>query len=172
MFYFELYGTFYFQKKDTSIIEITILEHNERLTDSVIVENFNTHFTSFSPVQNVDWQFLESNVALCSSTLFLRPVSDLDVVDIINSLKASNACGFDGISNNLLKECKYALTNVLTVLINLSMEKGIFPEKLKMATVIPLFKKGDPNDYSNYRAYLPASPKYLKPILKISLYLS
>ena len=36
-------------------------------------------------------------------------------------------------------------------LVNLSFTIGEFPSLCKIATVIPLFKKGDPFDCSNYR---------------------
>ena len=40
----------------------------------------------------------------------------------------------------------------LDFLINLSFNTGIFPDIFKLAIVQPLYKKGDPNDYGNYRA--------------------
>jgi retron-type reverse transcriptase len=43
------------------------------------------------------------------------------------------------------------LVNVLTHIINLSLENGIFPTKLKLAKVIPLFKQGDRTNVNNYR---------------------
>ena len=39
----------------------------------------------------------------------------------------------------------------LTYIYNLSLETGIFPENLKIAKVIPVFKKGDDQLISNYR---------------------
>ena len=34
---------------------------------------------------------------------------------------------------------------------SLSLKKGIFPEKMKIAKVSPIFKKGDKSILSNYR---------------------
>ena len=34
---------------------------------------------------------------------------------------------------------------------NTSLQKGVFPEGMKLARVIPLFKNGDMNDFTNYR---------------------
>ena len=99
----------------------------------------------------IDKEFLQECVPLCSRTLFLSPVCEQDVIGFIDSLKNSNASGYDGMSNNFLKKCKFALCNVLCFLINLSSEYAIFPKNLKLATVIPLFKKGDKNLYDNYR---------------------
>ena len=40
---------------------------------------------------------------------------------------------------------------ILTDIINDSIKNGVFPDELKLAAVIPLFKKADPFDKSNYR---------------------
>ena len=37
-------------------------------------------------------------------------------------------------------------------LINLSLETGVFPDDLKLAKVIPIFKKGDLLQWNNYIA--------------------
>ena len=49
---------------------------------------------------------------------------------------------------------KSDLLKPLTTIINQSLHTGIFPCKLKIAKVIPLFKKGDPTLIENYRLYL------------------
>ena len=38
-----------------------------------------------------------------------------------------------------------------TIIPNQMLETGVFPEKLKVAKVIPLIKKGDPILLTNYR---------------------
>ena len=45
----------------------------------------------------------------------------------------------------------------------MSLESGIFPDKLKTARVDPLFKAGDPANISNYRpmSVLPRTSIYL-----------
>ena len=35
--------------------------------------------------------------------------------------------------------------------INLSLQKGILPDKLKIAKVIPVYKADDPSHFTNYR---------------------
>ena len=58
----------------------------------------------------------------------------------------------DGILSLLLfKQCLKHYIKPLTYLINSSFESGTFPEELKLAKVIPIFKSGDKQDISNYR---------------------
>ena len=35
-------------------------------------------------------------------------------------------------------------------IINISLEMGVFPEKLKLAKIIPIFKAGDSGLYKNF----------------------
>ena len=52
----------------------------------------------------------------------------------------------------MLKTSKKQFSVPLSYLINLDFETGIFPDILKTAKVIPIFKKGDQQDCNNYRA--------------------
>ena len=60
----------------------------------------------------------------------------------------------------------------LKYLFDMSLESGIFPNKLKIARVIPLFKVGNPANISNYRTIsaLPCSSKMLERIMYNRLY--
>ena len=51
----------------------------------------------------------------------------------------------------LIKAIKTEIIPALTCIFNQSLNTGIFPEKLKIAKVIPIHKKGSLNDISNYR---------------------
>ena len=59
--------------------------------------------------------------------------------------------GHDEISSKVLKYIKAEILSVLTHIINLSLEKGVFPHTLTIAKVLPLFKTGDVEDFYNYR---------------------
>ena len=60
----------------------------------------------------------------------------------------------------------------LKYLFDMSLESGIFPNKLKIARVIPLYKAGDPANISNYRpiSVLPCFSKMLERIMYNRLY--
>ena len=69
----------------------------------------------------------------------------------INDLSLKNSCGYDSISSKLLKCISEFLEEPLRLIINHSLCSGIFPDMLKIAKVIPLFKKGDQHLLDNYR---------------------
>ena len=75
---------------------------------------------------------------------FLKELQRLRIIKrtIIN-LPNKSSCGYDGLSTKLLKILEPALTKSLTLLINQVLTTGIFPDKLKIAKVIPVYKKGE-----------------------------
>jgi hypothetical protein len=64
----------------------------------------------------------------------------------------------------------------LTQIINCSLSNGIVPQKLKVAKVVPIFKKGDKDNLSNYRpiSVLPYFSKYLEKVMydRLSTYIN
>lgn len=84
-------------------------------------------------------------------SMFVYPVSKEDIVNVIKTLKTGTSPGIDNISSLLVKNIFINVVDVLQYLINLSFEKGIFPEKLKEAVVIPLFKSGSKHECDNFR---------------------
>ena len=68
----------------------------------------------------------------------------------MHSLSTKTSSGHDGISIKLLKFLSPGLIKPLTLIINQSLITGIFPEKLKLAKVIPLYKKDDKLMMGNY----------------------
>ena len=68
-----------------------------------------------------------------------------------------NSSGHDGISARFIKRMLDTITPSLTHIINQSLNTGIFPDRLKIAKVIPLFQKGDEHILDNYRPIIIAS---------------
>jgi hypothetical protein len=78
----------------------------------------------------------------------------LDVDAVYNALLKldPNKCnGPDGIPILVYIKCAEVLAPSLCMLFNLSLTSGIVPNDLKIANVIPVYKKGDKSDITNYR---------------------
>ena len=99
-------------------------------------------------------------------------VSENDVLKHLSSLRTKNSAGIDGISVKLLKRLSSALINPLTLIINQSLVTGIFPNKLKIAKVLLLFKKDDCAVMDNYRpiSLLTAISKLFEKVVFSQLY--
>ena len=83
----------------------------------------------------------------------------LKLVILFIICKNSYSMGEDNLSINLLKKCINFIIAPLTYIINYSLNEGIFPNILKIAKVIPIFKKGDNTLLENYRP-ISSYPRY------------
>ena len=85
---------------------------------------------------------------------------------------SSRSCGYDGLSMHLLKRIIHPLVTPITHICNLSLSTGIFPNSLKIAKIIPIYKKDDASQIKNYRpiSLLPVISKILEKIAYERLY--
>ena len=74
-----------------------------------------------------------------------------DVYLILKHINPSKAAGPDGIHGNVLKNCAASLALPLSILFNLSFSTGCIPMDWKLASVVPVYKKGDKGSVENYR---------------------
>ena len=68
--------------------------------------------------------------------------STREIEKMINSLRMKNSYGYDEISTKVLKISAPFISSPMCYICNKSMLSGIFPTRLKYATVKPLLKKG------------------------------
>ena len=103
--------------------------------------------------------------------LIIAHISVEEVVEIIAALPAK-ATGHASIPLNFLKIVADIVAIPLCRIINLSFSKGIFPELLKTAKVIALFKSGSTEDLNNYRpiSLLSIFDKIMEKIVHMQLY--
>ena len=120
-----------------------------------MANKFNNYFTNIGkdlankiPDSGVDpLSYLANNN---DHSIFLRPVKSDEVEKIILSLKPSSP-GYDGIHSDVIKKTYTHYLPTLVHLLNLSLSKGFFPDSMKIAKVVPIYKSGDPMSIGNYR---------------------
>lgn len=88
-------------------------------------------------------------------------VNTTSVTYFLKKLKFSTSVGPDGIPNCILINCAENLSYPLTILFNMSIKYGYFPNVWKKSFIIPLFKSGCKSSINNYRgiAKLSSIPK-------------
>ena len=98
-------------------------------------------------------------------------VSELEVRNVFDRLKNKKSNDFYGLNTVMIKKVKNLVIPPLTKLINGSIEGNCFPDCLKVACVVPIFKRGDSDDPNNYRpiSILPIVSKIYESILKEQL---
>ena len=70
-----------------------------------------------------------------------KPVEEEPVFKTIDMLQLKLSCSIDNISVKLLKTIKAEIYKPITLTVNQILATGIFPDKLKLAKVIPPHKK-------------------------------
>ena len=70
---------------------------------------------------------------------------------VINNLPNKTSCGHDQISNELLKSLANSISYPLSTIFNQSISEGIYPDQMKLAEIIPLYKGKDSDKVINYR---------------------
>ena len=73
------------------------------------------------------------------------------IIKTIKKFKIKQSCDIQGVSNKMVKFIGPEIAAPLSHIFNLSLRSGVFPNKLKQARVIPIFKSGDHLDCDNYR---------------------
>ena len=81
----------------------------------------------------------------------IYPATAGEIETEINNINSSKSVGPYSIPINLLKTLKSLLSKPLAHLFNCSFLSGVVPDKLKVARVIPVFKKGPRTLMTNYR---------------------
>ena len=97
-------------------------------------------------------KYIDYLVNPSEKTLFLRPATFDETEDIIKTLSVYKSLGPNSIPTKLLQQFSKSISISLSSLINLSFKNGVFPNALKLASAISVFKKGDYLQCNNYRS--------------------
>ena len=118
-------------------------------------------FLSATPDVNID---PTNNSPRTDMEISQIQVSVDDVTNHLNGLDTSKACGPDGISARLLKECSQQIAPSLCGIFNQSLSSGQIPTEWKSADITPIHKKDSKEPAENYRpiSLLPIVSKVLE----------
>ncbi|XP_065664470.1 uncharacterized protein LOC136086126 [Hydra vulgaris] len=86
-----------------------------------------------------------------NAVMFNNEFNYKEFEEAFSSLKKKKAPGFDEITSDLVIFNKISLSRPLIHILKLSITSGIFPNVLKLAKVIPIFKSNEHSDITNYR---------------------
>ena len=138
----------------------------------IICPEFNNYFTNMAKNLNKtkysnhtppDFNtFINKNPL--SSSIYLSPITGEEIEAIIKKLDDYKSKDF---SPKLLKRLQIPFSLSLSYLFNSCMLTSVFPDELKVAKVIPLFKTGNRSDMSNYRpiSILPTLSKIFEKLI-------
>ena len=161
------------QQLQKPVIELDI--NNEKINDPfAIAESFNDFFSKVALNNNSSNLNFIPHIESCPCpfSMFLTPVTVTEVISVIKSLPTKRSTDINNISTWLFKQCYLSVVDIFTELINASFQNGVFPNVYKLAKVIPIYKKGNISDITNYRpiSLLPIFSKVLEKLYLIRLF--
>ena len=151
------FGKILNNKKRSSHIISSLKINNKDICDSyLIAQEFNKYFCSigeklaenFENTNDNHKNYLRNKV---ENSFFFHEINESELDKEIENLDSKKSSGFDEISVKFLKICKSIILKPLVLIFNQSILTGQYPNNLKIAKVIPLFKKGEKAVMSNYR---------------------
>ena len=146
-------------------------DNNEVIENPINIANgFNNFFVGIGPKlasQIPNHNTVNPNFYInkhLTTSIFLEAITMEEVLKEVSNFKNKQSSGHDGITMNLVKNCINEIIDPLTYVFNLSLETGIFPDNFKIGKVIPIYKSGEKNKFSNYRpiSVLPTFSKILE----------
>lgn len=141
--------------KNSNSIRKIVFNSQEYTNDQDIAEIFNSYFVRVgselqATLPNCDIEPLSYITTNNTSSMFLYPVTVHECISHIRNLKCKKQSR-NIISIPLLKENCSIIAPILCDILNGCFYQGVFPNCLKCATVIPIFKSGDTSHVGNYR---------------------
>ena len=103
---------------------------------TIIANGFNTYFANIGynlaskmkNNSNTTYDDFLSNPSLSSFTFQL--ITEETIININDKLKSKNSQSHDGLSSKHLKVIKHETSKAITLIVNQSLNTGIFPDKL------------------------------------------
>ncbi len=149
-----------------------IKENNKITNDENIADGFNDFFTNIGPrlaekINGSNKHFKEYLDKNTINSIYLDPASNEEILGIVSNLNNKHSLDKDGINASTVKTIITAVLEPIKHICNLSLSSGIFPDEMKVAKVIPLYKANDNKEFSNYRpvSLLPQFSKILEKII-------
>jgi hypothetical protein len=165
------------KKKYTTKLPEFFIDNQHKISHKAdIADKFNNYFSNIGltiseSVPPADRHFSSYLPERSSRNMFLGPITPADILKIIMKMKSKTSLDCDGLSSKLIKSVDEGISIPLTHVINLSLVSGIVLNAMKFAKVIPIFKSGNANTFSNYRpiSILPVVSNILEKVVANNL---
>jgi potassium voltage-gated channel Eag-related subfamily H protein 8 len=165
------------KQNQRSKIDSIICDNKQTNDPTEIAETFNEFFNtigtsiseSINPTVSEPDDFIPPNQN--PPDLEFGPISPAVICNVTKQFESKNSTDIEGISMKLLKQIIQGISVPLSHIFNLSLQSGIFPDKLKISRTVPVFKSGNPASCDNYRpiSLLPSVSKILEKLVAIQL---
>ena len=132
----------------------------------------NNFFTNIGPNLaskfNEPWKYFGKEIE--------NEINDIEIIegivyDFVKDIDIHKSSGFNELSSVCLRDALLVLIAQLSYIFKQSLKTSKFPDKWKVATIVPIFKGGNKEEVSNYRpvSLLPVTGKIFEKILHYQL---
>ena len=144
------------KEKSATMIKKLIIDRKVILEKQNISDDMNEHFCNVggklqAKIPDYGLKYMEYMPPRTASSFYLELVTSEDIMLEIKRTKPSKSPGHDLIGSKVIKLCPRIFAYNLAKIYNWSIENGIYPDDLKIAKVLTLYKKGVKHDPNNYR---------------------
>ena len=146
------------QNDKTNVITCLRIDNVRNYNSKSIANEFSKHFATVGRTYaekiphsktNIDTYLskLQSN----KGSIFLQQTNPLEIKRLIGKLPNKGSSRFDKIDNIMLKKLEPEVATQISIIANASMTQGIFPDLMKNALIVPLYKARSKELVTNYR---------------------
>lgn len=143
------------KSKTSNNINYLMNNSNNKINDPKDIANFmNNHYCKVGETLSKNIKKPpDKNLKLPTEnpkTIFVTPSNYKEIEKIIKYMGCKNG-GIDMINTKTLQTISNNISDVLAHIFNLCVEKSVWPEALKAAEIVPIYKNGSKYDVNNYR---------------------
>ena len=166
-------------KHKGSIIPYITVDGIHIYTPKKIAENFGMFYSTVGenlaatiPAGKKNIDHYLSQIPCNGKSVVIRQTNQIEIENLIKALPNKMSSGHDEINNVMLKSLCSAISYPLQLIFNQSIPTGVFPDKMKIAEVIPLYKGKQGDLMINYRliSLLMTISKLLEKVIYSRLY--
>ena len=133
-----------------------LLNTKQKRVCDVSLESFYKHFENMQNIHLEDGitdndTCINEHIKISNYVLDMY-FTEADVKRGIKNLKCNKSCGIDELTNEYLRGTEEILLSVWTLLFNRILDTGSIPSSWQVGKIVPIYKKRDTNEPSNYRA--------------------
>ena len=141
-------------RKQTTIDKLEINQH-QYTTHKDISDQMNKYFSNIGRLESNSITSATSHRKYLKqptqNSMFLRAITEDELRKEIKKLNIHKATGPDNVSAQIIKRTESEVIQPLLHIINRTIEEGTYPEQLKIAKVVPIYKKKEKTNPGNYR---------------------
>ena len=143
------------KNKEMNILQKVRIGDSDITDENQIANAFNSFFSSIGPNLDINLPHINKSHSdfmppTVPQSFFLNPTTPDEICGLLLKLKKKKT-DINSVPLSILMKIRHLICFPLSRLINLSFLSGVFPDRLKIAKIVPIHKAGQLDDINNFR---------------------